>query len=136
MSEEFTAHVEGLDELERMLEELTPKAAKAAVRRAALKAGEIWQEAIEERAPRRTGFLSEHITIKTKTTGGDDDSTGGITVLVGPEKSAFYAMFQEFGTKHQPAKPFIGPAYEEKKDEVLETFEKELQATLERLHKT
>ncbi len=40
-------------------------------------------------------------------------------VRVGPRLDAFYGLFQEIGTAHHVAQPFLEPAFEETKDEVL-----------------
>jgi HK97 gp10 family phage protein len=134
MSEDVTCTIDGLDELEQKLNELAPAAAKRAVRRSVREGLKVFQTAIEEKAPRDTGHLAESINIGTKTTGGDgEDTTGGILGVVGPAKDAFYALFQEFGTKHQHAQPFITPAYEENKDVVLQVFRNTLNEELEGL---
>lgn len=160
MSDDVTAEIEGLEDLEQMLEQQTPRAARTAVRRATRAGGEIFQLEIEARAPRLTGFLASEIVIKSRASGVDDDSdaTGAIVVRVGadpkaaqlvggqregktltfkndPHYAGLEALFAEFGTKHESARPFMRPSFEAKKDEVLETFQTELRAELENLRK-
>jgi len=52
---------------------------------------------------------------------------------VGPEKAAFYALFLEFGTEFQAAQPFMRPAFEEHKDEVLAAFAEAMNVELKEL---
>jgi HK97 gp10 family phage protein len=55
-------------------------------------------------------------------------------VLVGIDKNditeVFYGRFHEFGTSHEPARPFLGPAYERHKKEALEIIKNELRQAL------
>ena len=100
------------------------------VRRALKKAGERGREHLEEalnagaevvlqaakqNAPVRTGWLRDHLAIKTAF---DDDK--GVVVLVGgnPQqdgRSGNLAYWQEFGTSKQPARPFLRPAFDTSK---------------------
>jgi HK97 gp10 family phage protein len=135
MSDDVSCTLDGLDDLEELLQIVAPDQAKKAVRASARKAGQIWQDAIEAKAPVDKGFLKDHIKVSTVLGQGDDDSTGSVTVVVGPTKDAFYALFSEFGTRNEPAKPFVQPAYEEKKDEVLSEFATQLLKALTKLGK-
>lgn len=49
-------------------------------------------------------------------------SNGGAKGATNPN-DPFYWVFQEFGTAHHPASPFMRPAYEEKKFSALQQFE-------------
>jgi|SRR5579863_1499575 len=126
----FTVTIEGLDELEQKLRDETKKVAVATLRRASKDAASIWEVAIAARAPALTGFLRTQITMSSKAKGGDE---GKITVMVGPSKKAYYGIFQEFGTRYMRAKPFMRPAFEETKDEVLNKFVEDLKEELEAL---
>ena len=77
---------------------------------------EVLRAEMSKRAPVRTGYLREHIGI------GDakiDEAKGQITIPVGPNNKAFYGLFQEFGTRHHPAQPFMRPAADESQAQVL-----------------
>jgi len=50
----------------------------------------------------------------------------------GGVKNGFYAQWVEFGTKRMKARPFFRPAYDAKKDEVQERFEKDAVKTFEK----
>ncbi len=58
----------------------------------------------------------------------------GKYLLIGLDKGdiskAFYLKFSEFGTSKMPAKPFMGPAYEQKKTQALENIRKVLKEGL------
>jgi len=80
-------------------------------------------------APVRTGKLKEGLkisSIKTK--------EGMKYVLVGVDKSdnskIFYGKFVEFGTTKMSARPFLGPAYEKNKREIVETIKDTLKEGL------
>lgn len=136
MLKDVKCTVSGLDELDKMLGTLAPRAVRNALRSAAKKGAAIWEEAISQRAPKRTGFLSENIKIGSNVDDSEnDDATAAVTVEVGPSKQAYYGQFLEFGTKHAKAQPFMRPAFEEKTQEVLETFKTELGNALARLKK-
>src|SRR5712691_11810040 len=113
---EFKVTIQGGAELEQKLRDKTKKLATRVLRRAGREAADVWIKAIEARAPELTGFLKTHIEMGTRANGGDD---GKLTVFVGPDKRAYYGSFQEFGTRFQPAKPFMRPAFEQTKEQVL-----------------
>lgn len=78
----------------------------------------------------RTGNLREGLKIS-----GVKTKDGVKYVLVGVGKSdnskIFYGKFLEFGTSKIPARPFLGPAYERHKNEVLEIMKNKLREGLE-----
>lgn len=162
--DDITVEIEGLDELEEIITRQTPKAAKRALRRASRAAGEIFKKGIEDELratdhPYATGFLETKIEVKSRAVGGDDDeTTGAIVVKVGPNPKAaqlvggkqsgenvtfkaephyagLEAVLLEFGSKHQEAKPFARPAFENNKDKALDTFVEAVQDEIERLKK-
>ncbi len=123
MAKPVSCTVEGLDELEHALLDTTVKKARKGMREALNAAGEVMRAAIEEKAPRRTGFLSSHIITKVKLSAKEDEGT----VSVGPSKEAFYGVYDEFGTRHMAARPFMRPAFEQHKEPMLDAFVKRLQ---------
>jgi len=120
--------IDGIEELQRALgklpKELINKAEKAAVRGGAF----LISRAAKAKAPVASGHLKKAIgisvkTIKGKTTariGAKSDrktvTRYGKQVISNP---ANYAHLVEYGSANQPAKPFIRPAVETTKDEVL-----------------
>lgn len=148
MANDVKCEIDGLDDLETLLKQLAPREAKTAMRRSERKAATIWQAEIERLAPKASDFMSEHIAIRSSAgAGNDDSSTGSITVIVGPtndlypleggrkknRNAAQAARYAEFGTIHEAARPFISVAYENKKEEVVSTFQQELGAAIDKL---
>ncbi|MDT0163821.1 HK97 gp10 family phage protein [Bacillus sp. AG4(2022)] len=81
-----------------------------------LKAGaQVMKRAIEEKAPVRTGNLKANIVASDV----KDD-----LIAIGPDQQgpAYYGHFLEFGTSKAAAKPFMGPAYENSKEEAQEAM--------------
>ena len=120
-----TVTLSGLVELEEKLREESKQVAKRTVVRAARDAADIWVDAIETSAPYKTGDLAHNIVMSTTTV------EDGIQLMVGPAKKVFYAIFAEFGTRHETARPFIRPAYEDNKQAVLDQFVSDLNDELE-----
>ena len=48
----------------------------------------------------------------------------------------FYWYFHEFGTKKMQARPYIGPALENKREDAVQAMEKRLAAVIEKANKT
>jgi HK97 gp10 family phage protein len=143
MPDGVTVNITGLDELALKLGEQAQKAARKALRNAGNRAGAVVQAAIEKNAPRLTGFLAEHVVIKTVIKDSD------LFVTIGPQAKAGYfvgghrsvdsiafegkphyaevsARMAEFGSRHQAAYPFVRPAFEETKEPALAVFVDEL----------
>jgi HK97 gp10 family phage protein len=147
---DFSAKVEGLDELEAILRTLAPKEAKTALRRGMRKAAIPIKDAIVANAPKDTNFMADHFVIKSKAGGGseDDGSTGSITVRVQPTNDVYpetgnvkrsrrvaeVAAITEAGSPHEAARPFITEAYEATKDQVPENVIREVEAAIERIN--
>ena len=62
-----------------------------------------------QRAPRRSGRLVRDIDIAVEVTARDQVITGWVGVRRGKGR-AFWAWFQEMGTRHHAARPFLRPA--------------------------
>lgn len=132
--------VVGLQELGAKLDKLFKEDAKKAVRTAIKPSIEVIRKEIRAKAPvrvevgatgfrktskgkkeREPGYLKAHIGRWIKPSGD-----GSLSAFVGPTRSAFYGRFYELGTSHQPPRPFIGPAFESKKNEAETIFGKVL----------
>lgn len=136
----ITVELTGLKDIERQLEELAPKLAKRALKKA-LQAGieEIGNE-VMARTPVDTGLLRE--SVGTAITMSSDGQAG--LAKVGFGKQDYIARFIEFGHrivghkpnkkdtgKHVPAKPFIRNAFDTTKDKAVEVFTDVIKAELE-----
>src|SRR5690348_5638329 len=119
------AHVKGLDDLMRTLGQLPAKIQEKALVTATGAGAKVLQDEMTSRAPvrhdnelkklskrstraRLPGFLKASIGRRRV----DKGSGSTVTYQVGVLAAAFYAIFYEFGTRHQPARPFIRPAVE------------------------
>ena len=104
---EFTAKVKGLSKLENDLKSLPENLAKKAVKAAVNDGAQVIQTEMVRLAPRKTGFLASHIVVKVTM-----DKFGEAVAKIGPAKEAFWGLFNEFGTKHMRAQPFMRPAFD------------------------
>ena len=118
----------GVDEILNKLQNIGANVSKFE-NQALRNAAEPVLEDAKANAPVRTGKLKEGLkisSIKTK--------EGMKYVLVGVDKSdnskIFYGKFVEFGTTKMSARPFLGPAYEKNKREIVETIKNTLKEGL------
>lgn len=133
----FTTQVQGLRELEQALHALPDKIAKRLMTRAGRAAGALFKEQLQIRAPRSRfvanrehGPLHDHMRIKVSFQGGPN----WMTVQIGPDKTvSYYARFYEYGTIHQPARPFMRPAFDAQKQRAIEAFANSLRENLAQL---
>lgn len=148
--------ITGTRELYEALEQKPRDAAKKIIRKALVAAGQIWVDDMKSRVrrgPHRNArgsidwnLLSQNILSKVTVRG---DQLGG-KVYVGPAAKVagyrlFWAVFLEFGTKlrhrgkgkaggstgQMPKLPFIVPAFESKKQAVLDKYISSVRETLE-----
>src|SRR5690606_123156 len=100
---------EGGEELAANLATLPTRVSKRFFREALAEGGALIQTRASALAPRgdpEAPNLSESIAVMTaRATGGDP-----VGVAIGPTKNVFYGSFQELGTKHHAAQPFLRPA--------------------------
>lgn len=156
--------VHGLRELEAQLlaigQEYGPKAALSPVRRALGKAGKIVQASAQAKVHRKSDTLAENIivttyrkppegqigvkvTVRAKAKGYKSNSrnvrSGKIGLSYNFYGPLFYGSFLEFGTSHQPAYPYMRPAFEENKNTlpgiIRDELAKAIDATVRRLKK-
>ena len=133
-----------LNGLEEALQQLGPKLARRALRKAAKQVGEMWKTEIAARAPDDTGNLRDSIDYVVKTKAGKGGAPSTVRVSVGPawdkdskgkgddsQQAAVYALMTEFGSKHQVAKPFMRPAFDSTADKAVDIFINTLRADLD-----
>lgn len=53
--------------------------------------------------------------------------------VIGPRAKAYWAPFVELGTEKQPARPFLAPAFETEKENVVQVFARSLRERLAQL---
>jgi HK97 gp10 family phage protein len=129
-----TIRVEGLKELDRALSEMKTATARGTVRRAMLKALQPMADEASRLAPDdpRTTGQDLHRSIKvgdalragrSMMTKGFGFGDGQVTVWMGPTREGYpQAIMQEFGTVKQPAQPYMRPAWDAGKTQLLEDF--------------
>ena len=98
--------LKGLKSLDRKLASIA-KAAPRAAERACLPAALLIEGAAKERCPVNTGMLRESITSARIPRGAQ----------VGPHTD--YAAYVEYGTRYMRPRPYMAPAIEAKRDEVV-----------------
>jgi HK97 gp10 family phage protein len=125
-----TVEIKGLDELEQRLYDLPTKYAKRVMQRA-LKAANLWLEEIRANARVLTGWMKDHAKLEIRLSAREESGTAmvGFTKEQNPERhgehvpsAANEAFWTELGTVHQPARPFIRPAFDAKASAVLAEF--------------
>jgi HK97 gp10 family phage protein len=109
--------VEGFDELFNALEEtkinLTQK--RKLLAKGLRGAGKI----VEDEGRRRISVLTGRARESMSTAVVGQTATGA-EAQIGPKM--FYPKFPEYGTSHQPGRPWLGPAYDSKVDEAVDKF--------------
>ncbi len=132
----ITLKIEGFKELEDALRNLPQEVAGKVMRDALKRASQPMAEEAKRRAPRSDdpgpgGHMADSIDVRTMrvTDGLDDVETH---LWIGPDRAHFYGLFQEFGTVHQGAKPFMRPAFDGLAQDTIDQFGKELGASIER----
>lgn len=157
--------VEGLKELEDALLELPKATQGNVLKRAAVAAAADFADYASALAPKgRTGKLTTEIKVaKPKIINAGtaafaaamregatraeaasaaraaNQAAGGqgrsVITSVGPTKAAFYGLFQEFGTAHHAARPFMRPTWDALKGSMLDTMARVLGEQIEKARK-
>lgn len=146
--------MEGADDLENALRSLGDSSAiKRAIKRALLIAAEPTARAARAGAPRKSGRMAEGVDVSTTLSRRQRSGGGGHVAARGrfdPFATFVYigahpmgpAVLAEFGSQERhwkngkstgsmPAHPFMRPAWEAGKFQILETFKKLLWVTIE-----
>jgi HK97 gp10 family phage protein len=131
-----TIRVDGLKELDRALSEMKTATAKGVVRRTMVKALQPMADEASRLAPDdpRTTSQDLHRSIKvgdalkagrSMFVKGFGFGDGQVTVWMGPTREGYpQAIMQEFGTVKQPAQPYMRPAWDAGKVQLLDDFAK------------
>ena len=111
--------VNGLDELLAKLGEMESLVTQKRIVARAVRAGaEPIRARAEELAPDDPTTPGSRIKEGMMITVTEQTATEAIG-KIGPARFAFFGTFQEFGTAHLAAQPFLQPAFDEKQDEAL-----------------
>ena len=146
--------VSGLRELQQALEEmnLSKATTRNVLRRSLLQVAEMMVTAAQANAPVNTGWLRDDIEAGTKLSGAQAKSAreeagtqaqaqagGGfrsaksdtLWVYVGPRTTA-KAIVQEFGSRDQPAHPYMRPAWDQTNRDMATGIKDALAAQIEK----
>ena len=110
------AVLQGIEHLEAKLKELELSIQRKMLTTSLKEAADITRTRAAELAPYLTGRLKEHEIVVTVPSQSNAQTA---LIRVGPAKDAFYGLFDEIGTAHMTAQPFLRPAFEQTHDEVL-----------------
>jgi len=119
--------LEGTEELEAAIKKLDENLQGVILREAVGKAAELCRDVASQLAPtsedgshgQESGFLSRNILTERQWT----RTQATATTDVGMErKKAWYGTFQELGTYKEPAQPFLRPAFDETKNDMVDTI--------------
>lgn len=118
--------IQGLEETVANLNELSRATQKNAVRRTLLRAGEPTADVASRLAPIDRGVLAFSIVVSTQLTrrhkAEQRNRASEVEVYIGPTGglgALFYASHKEFGTVLMAASPYMRPAWESTKGQVL-----------------
>lgn len=147
MADVMTVDVQGMAELEQALLEMGNSLAGKVLFGGLMDAAMPIQKAAQALAPvsdkphyqytRKKGQRVQiqpgnlRKSIRRKRLKSRDEATGA-QVGISWTGRAFYGRFREFGTSKEPAKPFLRPAFDAKKDDALRIFKDRLTARIEK----
>lgn len=116
--------IEGWEELRRELKALGPRLAKKVLRSATRKGAGVIRREIRARVPVRTGRGRK--AIRARVSRGVLLSSGRAAYDIGFAPRAFYLKFQEKGTRHHAARPFLRPGFAAAQAQAQKTVGEEL----------
>jgi len=122
---EIVTNIEGLEELEEAFTNGSKRTVKKFLRKVEMHAAKPLVESAKQYAPYETGNLEMEEHRMSLTT------DGALTVRVGPSSQAFYGIFQEFGTEHDPALHWLESSARAVQNEVLDEYMEALNEGLE-----
>lgn len=130
MRKRTVAELDGVENLEAAIKRLEIDTQGQHLRAAAAAGAEITRSVASQLAPRSAdgshgrppGFLADHIEAEVRFTRTQDKAE----VDVGFHKDAWYGRLQETGTAFHPAQPFLRPALDNTKDDVVDEIREQL----------
>ena len=121
-----SATFEGFENLSKTFDELSAKLQRAALRKTVSKAARPVRKEMKRLVPKDTRATQKGIgiSVSVKSAGNVEASIGVRRKAKGRPASTVHLI--EKGTIHQPAQPFMRPALDNKKGEVVKIFTSEL----------
>lgn len=129
-----TVHIDGLQELDAALNQFTPTKRRAIGRAALDNAGEITAKAARGYAPRDTGGLAESIEVSgtlSRAQKSEHTKAAEQERFIGPD-SRPQGHLREFGGDGNAPQPFMRPAWDQTKTQVLDRIGDELWVGIEK----
>lgn len=129
-----TVKVEGLKELDEALSQFTPTKRRAIGRVALDNAGEITAKAARALAPVDSGGLRESIDVSgtlSRAQKAEHSKQAEQERFIGPD-SRPQGHLREFGSDGNPPEPYMRPAWDQTKEQVLDRIGDELWVGIEK----
>lgn len=143
-----TVQLTGFKELHDALLKLPDRVAKNALRSAVNAGASVIKKQVRQNAPTDTGLLKKNVYQKQiREASGQYQQTFAVGVRQGKARNKdgtkkelpYYWRFMEFGTSKMPARPFIRPAFESKKEDAVKAIADKLDERIQKyareLHK-
>lgn len=134
----FRSQLNGFEDFDKLLKNLGPRVGDKVVQSALASSIRIAQREIKKAAPRGSvrstaskvyGSLVKNIKVIRRLKRDLKKGEKAARVSTG---DAFWALFYEFGTRYQAARPFFALAFEKASSAVLEDFKKKLKTGIEK----
>lgn len=120
-----SVEVVGLAEAKAKLGELLPNQMRATERSALRAGGALLRKRIQARAPVRTGHLkAKGVFVSTRASGSEASVSVGVD---------YVGRFNELGTVHMAARPFMRPALDESQEDIVNAYGEQFKARIEKL---
>lgn len=138
MADKVTMQITGLKELADKLHAMGPDIARTTLRGAVGSGARMIRDEAKATNPDDTGRTDRALYAKlVKEESSDHQATYKVGIRSGSKerrrnRDAWYWRFVEFGTTKMPARPFMRPAFEKLKGDVVELIAKRIAARIKR----
>lgn len=126
---EIEAKIQGIDELERMLNEIgSPKVEKKIVTKSLREGAKVVLKEAKNNVPVRSGTLKKSLALVAERSRGTEKKVIKVGARATPRWKGYHGHLVEFGVPSRgiPARPFLRNAVRSKFDEFLDTYIKGL----------
>lgn len=130
MANSITVSITGDKFYDQLFRELPNRVERQAIRKACRAGAKLICEEARTRAPVKSGVLKRNIKVRAGRRKRAYISMEVITKDGFFKGEAFYGAFQEFGTSHQRARPFMRPAFAATGKKALELTRNELKTII------
>lgn len=125
----------GTEDLERAIKRLSEDVQGEILRDAVDDAAEIMRDVASQLAPHSAdgswghepGFLAKNIMTERQWTRTQDTAATDVGM---EKKEAWYGRFPELGTSYQPAQPFLRPAFDSTKEDMIAAIDDSLRKSI------